>query len=332
MNKKLLIVANSTSILTNKLVSLIGNYFQDIEIVDNRTFSIHSPIKLFKSIVRAKKTLRAFAPSFIILYQIDVAAFFVAMLNKNTPMLAVGIGSDILTIPNKSFLNRFLVSWVLKRCKYFNAGSVAIKEKMQSLSKKPIDVFIANLGTDDILPKEKQNIIFSNRLHKDLYNIDKVISAFARFVRSDTRKDWTLIIAATGKEDEFARQVKDLGLEDNVKFVGWLDKEQNAYYYSISKIWVSLPSSDSISLSLLEAMSAGCIPVCYDVEALEGFLYNNKNAVIVKDWNENFFERALLLDKNDIIVSNRNQARKFADKDVNREKFYTIFNKASPNK
>ena len=79
-------------------------------------------------------------------------------------------------------------------------------------------------------------------------------------------------------------------------------------------------------------MSAGCIPVCYDVEALEGFLYNNKNAVIVKDWNENFFERALLLDKNDIIVSNRNQARKFADKDINREKFYTIFNKALPNK
>lgn len=326
-DKKLLIVGNSESIHTNNLKTLVGSYFNETKILNNQDFSIQSPLKLLKAIMGVRKLLKSFLPSFIILYQIDIAAFFLSLINHKIPSLVVGIGSDVLTVANKSQFHKFMASYVINHGKYFNAGSIAIKEKMQQLSKNPIKVIIANLGADDILPKDKQNIIFSNRLHKKLYNIDKIINAFERFIRKKEHKTWKLIIASTGMQKELIKQVKELGIEQNVEFVGWLNREQNAHYYSISKIWVSLPKSDSISISLLEAMSGGCIPVCYDVSALNGFLTNNKNAVVVKDFEENFFERALLLDNPEVIANNRKQARKFADKDLNRQRFYSIFEK-----
>ena len=326
--KKLLIVANKKSILTNKLQNLVGDYFDNAKILDNSTFSLFSPIKLFKSIKSARKIILSYKPSFIILYQIEVASFFITIINKkfNIPTLVVGIGSDILTVPGKSIFHKFIATYVIRHNIYFNAGSIAIKEKMITFAKKPINIVLANLGTDDILPLKKQNIIFSNRLHKPIYNIDKIIQAFAVFVNNPQRKDWRLVIAAEGNEKELKTQVKKLNIEKNVDFVSWLDKQKNAYYYGISKIWISLPKSDSISISLLEAMSAECIPIVYNVPAIKGFL-NNNNAVIINSFEGNFIEKALHMD-NLVLATNRRLAREFSDKNINKQKFYGIFDKA----
>lgn len=325
---RLLIVANSQSIHTKNLKTLVEGYFSDTIIVDSRQFSLFSPLKLLKSALKTKKIIHSYQPSFIILYQIDVASWVVSLIKKRIPTLVVGIGSDILTIADKSFLHKMLVRGVIRRGNYFNAGSIAIKNKMQRLANRPIDVVIANLGVDDITPKPKQDIIFSNRLHKNLYNIDKIIAAFKLFIANPIRKDWLLIIASTGNEDKLRSQVKELKIENNVKFVGWLDKKTNDYYYSISKIWISLPQSDSISISLLEAMSAECFPICFDVPALKGFLEDKINAILINNFENNFIERAFELDMQQIVKKNRLIARKFADKNLNKQRFYNIFNQA----
>ncbi len=325
-NKKLLIVGNISSIHTNNLLALIGGYFSKSLVLDSRPFSLRNPLGLIKEVFRARKGIKHFRPSIIVLYQIDVAAFFITLIKGRIPTLVIGIGSDVLVVPKKSKLNYLLVKFVINHGKYFNAGSKEIQQKMLSFASHPIDIMIANLGTEDILPTKKENIIFSNRLHKSLYHIDKIIDAFALFLE-ENKGDWLLVIAANGNEEEYTKQIKQLGIEKNVRLVGWLNKEQNAYYYSISKIWVSMAESDSISISLLEAMSSKCIPVCYDVPALKGFLINNQNAVIVQDTKENYFLRALKLDNDEILTTNRKIARNFADKDINRRKFYSLFDK-----
>ncbi|MBP3253742.1 MAG: glycosyltransferase [Bacteroidales bacterium] len=332
---KLLIVGNSSSVHTNNLKTLVGGYFGQVKVADSKNFSVRMPLKFIKSFFTSCKELRAYAPSFIILYQVDIAAFAVTVIKRffvkslrRCPVLVVGIGSDVLTVADKSALNRRIARYVINHGDYFNAGSVAIKEKMQQLASRPIKVLIANLGTDDILPQTKQDIVFSNRLHKDFYNIRKIIDAFAVFVRQAEYEHWKLVIAATGMETEFLNQARELGIEDKVQCVGWLDKQQNNYWYSVSKIWVSLPDSDSVSISLLEAMSAECFPVCSDVPALKGFLTDNINAVIVRDFEENFFKRAVDLMNDGILNRNRQQARDFADKEKNRQRFYSLFDEA----
>ena len=138
---------------------------------------------------------------------------------------------------------------------------------------------------------EKQNVVFSNRLHNPLYRIDAIIRAFAKF--AEHAPDWKLVLAATGSETEKLKElVEELNINDKVEFVGWLDSERNFHYYSIAKIWVSIPESDARPNSLFEAMSMGCIPVVADVPSLHEWIQDGVTGVIVKDINQEFISKA----------------------------------------
>lgn len=325
--KKLLIVGNKQSVHTNNLLQLVGDYFDKASILDSQPFSLKKPMQLMIAVIKAIKVLKE-KPSFIILYQIDVAAFFISVLNLKykIPTMVVGIGSDVLVVAKKNILHKKMAQYVINHGNYFNAGSFAIQRQMKLLSKKNIDILIANLGTEDIKPLKKQNIIFSNRLNKPIYNLDKVLIAFKEFVSNEQRNSWLLVLATSPDDKDLQLKAKELGIEDKVRFVGWLDKQKNAYYYGISKLWISLAQSDSISISLLEAMSAECIPIIYKVEAIEGFL-DEQSAVIVKELEGNFIEQALHLN-DDVTYKNRVLARNFSDKQINKTRFYSIFDKA----
>lgn len=328
-DKKLLIVGNSKSIHTKNLKELIKDYFLEVYITKGIDYSFRNPLNIIRAIKQSKNLLKSYKPDFIILYQVDTAAFIFTLLNKKRiKTLVVSIGSDVLINSNKGLLYKFLIKYVINRGDFFNAGSFAIRDKMKEMANKDIDVVIANLGVEKTEEREKQDIIYSNRLHKPVYHLDKIIEAFFLFQQNKERKSWRLVVAATGEEDILKKRVKELGVEDKVYFVGWLDKEKNQYYYSISKIWVSLPESDSISISLMEAMNNGCLPVVYDVPAIRGFIENKKNGIVVKDLNSNFLEDVFALDIDDAVKKNKELVEEFGDKEKNKQKFYGIFDKA----
>jgi glycosyltransferase involved in cell wall biosynthesis len=135
----------------------------------------------------------------------------------------------------------------------------------------------------DLVPQgEKENIIFSNRLHEPIYQIDKIITLFHEFLKDNS--DWKLVIAGVGSESErLKRKVSELDITENVQFVGWLNKEMNFDYYSRSKIYISLPKSDGMSVSVLEAMSAGCIPIVPDLDVSREWVQNMHNGVVFQE-------------------------------------------------
>ena len=91
-------------------------------------------------------------------------------------------------------------------------------------------------GIDLVDSIEKENIIYSNRLHKELYRIDKIIGYAKEFFKTHT--DWKLVVGATGPEtDELKKLAEHLEMKDKVIFVGWLGKEENHNWYAKSKIY-----------------------------------------------------------------------------------------------
>ena len=200
-------------------------------------------------------------------------------------------------------------------------------EAMRKLAKKPIDVTIANFGIEEIksLPK-KNNIIYSNRLHKKLYRIDYIIQAFSIFLKKNP--NWKLIVAATGEETNTLKKLSNsLDLNNNIEFVGWVNKKQNADYYAMSKYWISIPASDATSISLLEAISANCIPIVSDLPANREWIQHKKNGFIVSDVNSDFISEAINYKMENIFEINQKLISEKATKAVNREKFFNIYNK-----
>lgn len=322
----MLIVGNPKSIHTKRLSQFFEQDYQVNLINEDIDFSLRNSLVAIKQL---KKTITETRPDILVLYQLNLTAFFAVLANKKTkiPTFAIGIGSDILTMPQKGLPYKAMLKYILKNSQAYNAGSPYLLEQMQRYCPKHSEILLANLGINPIQSVEKQKIVFSNRLHSPLYRIDEVIKAFANFVSKPEFADWQLVIAATGKEKEFQQLAHSLGIKDKVKFVGWLSQKENAEYYAKSKIYISLPKSDSFPISLMEAMSGECIPVISDLPAYKGIMKKGENALIISDEEiakADYLEQALALDNKIILSRNKAFVEDYANIERNKAKFISV--------
>ena len=131
----------------------------------------------------------------------------------------------------------------------------------------------------------------------------------------------------SGLNEEYRIVLRQLGITDKVKFVGWLDKTHNNYYYSIAKYWVSIPKSDATSISLFEAMSFDCIPVVSDLPANREWVKDGENGLVVSDINSNFIALATDIPTEKVVRINRDIVMKNATKEANKAKYLGIYKK-----
>ena len=319
----MLIVGNPKSIHTIRLSRFFEENYQVNLIEEGIDFSFRN---FFSALKEVKKILSCNKYDILVLYQLNLTAFVATLANrkKKIPAFAIGIGSDILTMPKKGWAYKAMLKYILKHSQAYNAGSPYLLEQMQKYCPKHSEILLANLGINPMQPIEKEKIVFSNRLHSPLYRIDEVIKAFANFVSKPEFADWRLVVAATGKEKDFQQLSQSLGIEDKVKFVGWLSQKENAEYYAKSKIYISLPKSDSFPISLLEAMSGECLCIISDLPAYKGIMKQGENCLIVSDLEiekADYMERVLELDSQNILQKNKTFADSYADIEKNKEKF-----------
>lgn len=322
----MLIVGNPKSIHTIRLSRFFEENYQVNLIDEGIDFSFRN---FFLALRQTKTILSKLSPDILVLYQLNLTAFVATLANrkKKIPTFAIGIGSDILTMPKKGLPYKAMLKYILKHSQAYNAGSPYLLEQMQKYCPKPSEILLANLGINPIQPIEKEKIVFSNRLHSPLYRIDEVIKAFANFVSKPQFEDWLLVVAATGKEKEFQQLAHSLGIKDKVKFVGWLSQKENAEYYAKSKIYISLPKSDSFPISLMEAMSGECIPVISDLPAYKGIMKKGENALILSDEEiakADYIEQALALDNKIILSRNKAFVEDYANIERNKAKFISV--------
>lgn len=298
-------------------------------VVSNRVISFRSlsPLNIWKANKELKSYLQELKPDIIHIHQVNRLAYFVTRIAEklNIPIVTTAWGSDVLLIPKQNAFFHFLVKQTLKRSTFVTADS----EEMIFAMKKIVPVgnyVLLQYGIDPIQSKEKEKIIFSNRLHKSLYRIDAVINYFNDFSKKHT--DWQLVIGGTGSETEkLKEQVETLGLTEKVTFVGWLQKAANDEWYAKSTIYISIPESDGTSVSVLEAMSAGCIPIVADLPVSREWITSGENGII-EQIGENPFDDALLLESKAISEINKNLIESKATRSASLKVFIELYKKA----
>ncbi len=287
-----------------------------------RSFNI---FKLVKNYFLLKNKIKKINPKLIHVHQINRLAFVLSLISKKIkiPFIATAWGSDILLVPDKNFVNKLISIATLKRCNFITCDSDEILQKIYSLypnanAKKVL------YGIKPITPENKENIFYSNRLHKDLYRIDKIILFFNDFIQK--HDDYKLVIAGSGDNTNKLKElVNKLNLTNKVEFVGWLNNEENRKWYAKSKFYVSYPLSDGTSTSLLEALSAGCIPVLSDIPVSYDFVKDGYNGIIITE-NESYpFERALQINYETAATYNINNIKNTATAEKSKEYFNDIY-------
>jgi glycosyltransferase involved in cell wall biosynthesis len=104
------------------------------------------------------------------------------------------------------------------------------------------------------LPKTRW--ILSFRVLNSLYRTDAIIRAFAKI--SELHDDASLVVGCDGDEREnLEKLTRELGVDDRVRFIGYVDRAVMCQLFSNAYIYVQYPKSDGVTITGMEAMSSG---------------------------------------------------------------------------
>lgn len=337
-SKKLLLIGGSKgNVHLLNYYNLISKYFTEILVVSDfefegcpsrlLQFEFKSPLTLFRNVKALRKVIRTFQPDLIHVHQANAYGFVTALANQSkVPMALTTWGSDVLTLPHKSILHRWMVKYILKSAKEITADAGYMVTAIQQLIGHK-EVLIANFGVElstTDTSTERANLIYSNRMHEPLYQINQIILQANTFLSNNP--GWVLQLAASGSQTTKLQELAQHNLPvGSYAFLGFQAGEANQRNYLNAQIYISIPTTDGTSISLLEAMAYGCIPIVSDLPANREWIEHGKNGLITSGDLSKDLALAQTLDMKEVQVLNKQIIAQRATKTVNQGKFIALY-------
>ena len=341
MKKLLLIGSNTGNAHLKNYLDLVRDYFDEVLVVSDYpveyapsksvSFSLKNPLKTRNSIQKLRQIIHDYNPSIIHVHQANSYAFIAGKANGgSTPLVLTAWGSDVLLLPKRSIIHRWLVTQALRYADLVTADSIQMIQEIHALcpGKEAVN---ANFGVDFDLPEamnaDRELILYSNRMHEPLYRIEDILTQFKAMCED---LDGHLILAGKGSLTEKLKDYTKLHqLTSQVTFTGFVTKNQNQANYLKSKFFISIPTSDGTSISLLEAMAYGCIPVLSDLPANREWVKDGENGIIIgrSEPLSKAIKRGLELDAEKVQHYNRELINQRATKSANAALFKGIYSR-----
>jgi glycosyltransferase involved in cell wall biosynthesis len=203
-----------------------------------------------------------------------------------SPFIVSAWGTDVMEFPKKSFLQKFVLKFVLIRANKICVTSKVLEKEISNYTKKAVYVipFGINLNVFFELKEARRNNEFTFGCVKYLekiYNIDKAIIAFNLLVKKYPTANLKLKIIGSGSEQQNLQTLIELHhLTTKVSMLGEVPHYQISYQLNTLDVLVNVSEIESFGVSVAEAMACK-IPVI--VSNIEGFkdLIPNKHIGLV---------------------------------------------------
>ncbi|MDZ7813105.1 MAG: glycosyltransferase [Ideonella sp.] len=194
-------------------------------------------------------------------------------------------GSDILVTPQRSALMRWVTGRVLRACTVCTSDSAHMTQRMQALGAGEVMTFPFGLEQMPAAPTAGQKdeaLFFANRGLEPIYAPERVLAVFAHLAAQWPQA--RLVMANSGSlAAALQALVEHQDLRERVQMVGRLSADEQARFYARARWYLSLPQSDSVSVSVLEAMAYGAIPILSDLPANRELVQDGLNGLILAD-------------------------------------------------
>ena len=296
------LLIGSASPHTARIVAGLCRAGQPVVLVSNAAMNIEpSPALLhcavldlsvtaWRTTARLRELITRWAPKVVHAQQANSVGWHAAraVRGSGVPLVLTLWGSDVLLLPARGLLHRRLVRTALQGASAWTADARVVLEAARALvpaPARPVHQALIPLGIDEAVldpanapPRERR--LLSCRLHKPLYRIDAIIRAFARL--APAHPGWVLEVAGAGTETPALQALAtELGMVDQIEFTGFLSTDELRTAYRRAALFVSVPESDGTSVSLLEALGSGCIPVVSDLPANREWIVDRLNGFLV---------------------------------------------------
>lgn len=220
------------------------------------------------------------------------------------PLAVSSLGSDLLVDYPSSIVHRLQIRYVLKNADLVITDADELSRITILIGAPPAKILKAYMGIDEnvfFLPGRARRDedgrggrarVVSTRNLYPIYRVDLLVDA-APIIRE--KRDTLFIVCGDGPERKrLEEQVKRLGLEKSFMFKGTLKPAGIAKELRAADVYVSTSKSDSTSVSLLEAMACGAMPVVTDLAANREWITDGENGLIIPSANSSALAEAVL--------------------------------------
>lgn len=241
-----------------------------IDRVDQRVIVSPLPAKLryLASGRPLRRVVEETGAELLVAYRV-VSYGFAAARTGFHPLVLAGQGQWIVSVESP-WGARWCARYALERADLCLAWAEHMGAAMRRLGAPADRVRVLNRGvrTDRFLPgppERRAPIAVTARQLAAYYRTDLVVDGFAEAVRHGAPGE--LWITGEGPERaSLESRATERGVADRVRFLGRIAPTALAEIYRTASAYVSMVPSDGVSSSLLEAMSAGLVPVVVDNE------------------------------------------------------------------
>ena len=320
MKKKLLFIASLNSIHSLKWINFFLKLDYEISVISlvqkNKNYKFSKKINLYIYNKYKSTILNALYCIICVLFKrkrfslnnithVHYIGFYglISLFLKIDNLILTAWGSDIKN-NRKNIIKKFFIKILLKKSRIITTDSNEMKKLMVNIDRNTHNkIKVINFGIDtEFFSKKEYSIqtekklklqdyndylkIISLRNHDILYDIQTLILSVKKFFEYNNKI--ICLIYGTGSETEKLKKLtKDLGLENNIFFMGKYTQNELPYIFSIVDCYVSTSLSDAgIAASTAEAMS--CELPCISSNNSEnniwieneksGFLFENKDS------------------------------------------------------
>jgi len=205
---------------------------------------------------------------------------------KFHPLVISTWGSDVLISPEKSFLHRLRARYVLSGADLVTADAEVSARAVCRLGAERAKVFVSPMGVERNLAgqhekKEKPYLlVLSNRRLEPLYDLATLLRAIPRVTKEAQKEVRFVILGEGSQKEQLTDMARELKVEKWVEFRGLVSRQRLLDCYRESDIYISTARSDSTSVSLLEAMNFGLLPIVTDIPGNREWIGEGENGFL----------------------------------------------------
>ena len=304
----------SKVLLLNKKFQNNNDIFSKSDISKFRYFGFYRSLK---------KSIASFSPD-IVHAHYATSYGLLGALSKKHPFLISVWGSDVFDFPNRSFIHRLFLKWILKKSDLILSTSKVMRQEVLKYSDKSVEVTPFGIDTKKFYNfKVKDRNNFTIGIIKSLeshYGIDYLIRAFRDVKIKYPDKNLRLIIVGQGsKLTEYKKLVSELDLSEDVLFTGKISQDEVPSMHNRIDLFVCPSLNESFGVSVLESSSCEVPVIVTNVGGLKEVVIDKETGLMVNPQNVGEIVNAIsyFLDNPSMISQFGKQGRKFVEDNYN---------------
>ena len=211
------------------------------------------------------------------------------------PFIVSVWGTDIYNFPERNLLYKKIIQFILNRADRILSTSNKMALQAKKFTGKQVEVTPFGIDTERFKPQQANSIFSENdfvvgtiKTLERKYGIEYLIRAFSLVKKRLPHVSLKLLIAGSGTlENHLKKITKELDIEGDTIFTGYVIPAEVPNYINMLDIFVSLSieESESFGVAVIEASACEKPVIVSNVGGLPEVIDHNKTGIVVEPKN-----------------------------------------------